>query len=152
MVGELPVEAVQSLPDARAEDVAVGVRYQWIEAFVRNGVLAVDVPGADVEAARELASDAKFVEEAGFPIEWERDVSAGLAQGQGVEAVPIRPVEVELKIPVWRWAEGVAANDRLRKIVFEAGIVFVSERRDFHRAKRRRGGEARDANARMAAG
>src|SRR5687767_10068506 len=47
-----------------------------------------------------------------------------------VELIPIRPLEVELEVPVRGRSEGVSASDRLREIDRQIGVFLVVNARD----------------------
>src|SRR5262245_32322190 len=104
LISHVPGEPFVLFPATKAKDVAIRVGYDGVEGFFRHGVLAVDVSGANPEAVVEVARHTPFIKDAGFPIERERHVTAGLLEGHSVQRVPVCPIDVKLEIPFGRRA------------------------------------------------
>ena len=78
LVGELPGKTIARLTDTSADNVPVRIRNERIEAFVRDGVFAIDIASAHRKSAGQLTSDPEFVKEAGFPIEGQGNIAGTL--------------------------------------------------------------------------
>ena len=69
------------------------------------------------------------------------DVAGGLVKSDGVQAVPIGPIEVELEVPIFGWAKGIAEDDILRQVEDGVGVFPPIDARHGERAERCRHGE-----------
>src|SRR5262245_22475794 len=67
LISCVPTQLIVPLADADADDVSVGIRHDGIETGVGDGVLAVNVAGADAQPV-EMTGEAKFVKETGPPV------------------------------------------------------------------------------------
>ena len=112
-------------PGAKAENMPVRIGYRRTEAGFRDGILTVDVTAAQTEPVFKLISTTEFVEETRFPIEGNaRAENVGL-QIHRVQSVPIRPVNVDLEIPVGGGPKRPSGDDIVGKA--KAGGRFFAK-------------------------
>src|SRR6266404_1290036 len=69
LVGGVAVELLVTFSHAQTEDVPIGIRHGRIETRFRDGVLAVNITAADLEAVAQIAGHAHLVQETRAPIE-----------------------------------------------------------------------------------
>src|ERR1700677_3643082 len=101
LIRKVPTVAALGLADARAENVAVRVGDERVEIAAGDGALAVDVASAHAVAVGKIARRAELIHEAIVPVEGDGDGGGAiLLEGERFQFLPVRPVNIGLKIPI----------------------------------------------------
>ena len=69
LISKVTGEPFSLIGHSDAEDVAIRIRDNGIEEFIRNRVFAVDVTATDVQPVVEIVSRAEFIHEARTVVE-----------------------------------------------------------------------------------
>src|SRR5439155_15137363 len=73
LISGIPIKPLALLSHTDTEDMSVGVRHGGTETGVWNGILAVNVAGAEPESILKKARCAELIEKTRTPVEGQRD-------------------------------------------------------------------------------
>src|SRR5205807_7704673 len=122
-----PVPAFALVSTTNAAHVQISVRYVRREVLFGSRILAEKITCADKIAVLEIARPTQVVEPARLPVQWQAAIApgkwvCGTLENEGVDRVPVGPIDVHFKVPLRTGPVRDARRDNLRKIDPKRGI------------------------------
>ena len=132
LVGQSHLPLVKHPPATRAPDMQSLIRNNRFEIGVGNRFLGKPVPCAQIPTLH-LRSRVKLVDETGFPVERRFQSTRRRGESELIHDIPVRPIQVELKIPIGRRPIRPPRNDRLWKLSVKRGVLPLEQSGDARR-------------------